>query len=280
MNIALFAYNFPHKKTQDFLFRLVSFGFKPKIVIASPPLEIVLPKSYMRDKYRHFDLLSPQELCGFLDIEYIEKFHNDKEIPTILRSRNIELGVVAGARILKKHVIESIPLGIVNFHPGLIPENRGLNAAKWAIYLNIPQGMTIHLVDTRVDAGKIIKKFLVPIYSDESLIEVNMRIYESQLKTLIPIMMFFNINKTMNFYTIPYCSNLKHHPPADDKIDEYIENNFEFYKKKWAYDINGWVCICGNKLIKDEDNEKNFLCSVCGRKYRENDGLLEFEMVV
>jgi phosphoribosylglycinamide formyltransferase-1 len=280
MNIALFAYNFPHKKTQDFLFRLVNFGFKPRVVIASPPLEINLPKSYLRDKYRHFDLILPQELCNILGIEYIERFHNDKEVSVILKSMNIELGIIAGARILKKHIIESVPLGIVNFHPGLLPENRGLNAVKWAIFLDIPQGMTVHLIDPRVDAGKIIKKFIVPTYIDDSLIEINLRIYESQLKTLIPVISSFIDTGAQNYYTIPYDLNLKHHPPADERIDEFIKSNFDLYKQRWGYDKNGWVCICGNKLMQDERNENMFFCPMCNKWYKESEGLLEFKIQI
>lgn len=274
MRIALFAYNFPHKKTQDFLFRMAAYGFKPKMLLGSPPLDLKLPKSMIRDKYRHFDLISPSELCRLMDVEYIEKFHNDNDIPNIIRDNQIDLAVIAGARILKNHVIESFPMGIINFHPGLIPENRGLNAAKWAVCLDIPQGITIHLIDRRVDAGKILKEYFVPVFSDDSIIDINLRIYESQVKTLINIVSMVARGK-YKYSEIPFAEKLTHHAPADENIDKIFLANFNEYKNKWNYEKNGWLCKCGSKL---DHSREGIFCRACLKKYYEVEGLLEMSM--
>lgn len=36
--IVLFAYNFPHKNTQDFIFRIIAEGFHVKIIYDAEPV--------------------------------------------------------------------------------------------------------------------------------------------------------------------------------------------------------------------------------------------------
>jgi hypothetical protein len=45
----VFGYNFPHKKTQDFLQRLVLLGAKPALVLLADPVKLQLPPAAMRD---------------------------------------------------------------------------------------------------------------------------------------------------------------------------------------------------------------------------------------
>jgi folate-dependent phosphoribosylglycinamide formyltransferase PurN len=271
MNIVVFAYNFPHKKTQDFLTQMMLFKLKPTLVIASPPLSLRLPPTHLRDKYKHIGLPSPKELCHLLDIEYIEMFHNDESLPHILKSRKIALGIIAGARILKQHIIKSVPEGIINFHPGLIPENRGLNAVKWAIYMNIAQGMTAHLIDEKVDAGRILSKYVTPVYMDDTLCDINLRIYEAQVFLLTKIILHFHEKKA---YSIP-CKGGDKHPPADLKVDEYIVKHFDEYKKKWSVNDKEYVCICGSRIEKDGEMVK---CNICGQQYKKEDEILELRL--
>ena len=54
--------------------------------------------------------------------------------------------------------IKGLSKGIINFHPGLIPEARGLDTPQWCIYDGIPLGVTSHFIDSKVDAGRIIER--------------------------------------------------------------------------------------------------------------------------
>ena len=62
-----------------------------------------------------------------------------------------------------KNVIDSFSNGIINFHPGVLPENRGLDNLKWAIYNNLPQGVTTHLIDENIDVEQIYKEFMIDL---------------------------------------------------------------------------------------------------------------------
>ncbi|MDK2839663.1 MAG: phosphoribosylglycinamide formyltransferase 1 [Thermosipho sp. (in: thermotogales)] len=179
--IAVFAYNFPHKKTQDFLIRLFLENIKVSCIFAADPVPLNIPKHTIKVKINHSALIHPKEIAERLNIDYYVLPHNSAELVEIVKERNIELGIIAGARILKPHIIKSFPLGIINFHPGLIPEARGLDAMLWSIYNDIPLGVTAHLIDERIDAGSVLIKEKIPIYEDDTLLELSERLYEKQL---------------------------------------------------------------------------------------------------
>jgi phosphoribosylglycinamide formyltransferase-1 len=79
-------------------------------------------------------------------------------------------------------VIDRFSKGIINFHPGLIPEMRGLDCVQWSVYKELTLGMTAHLIDSRIDAGRIIKRVILPEYRSDTLIDLEHRLYQSQLE--------------------------------------------------------------------------------------------------
>ena len=180
----VFAYNFPHKKTQDFLQRLVLLGMRPLAVLAADPVRLNLPVRQLRVKPRHCDLIHPQEICHRLEIPYHVVDHGGPRCVDLLARLSPRLGVVAGARVLPPEVIERFTVGIVNFHPGLIPEVRGLDALSWAIYHGLPLGVTAHLIDRRVDAGHIVERRVIEEFSDDALVDLSLRLSETQVQML------------------------------------------------------------------------------------------------
>jgi methionyl-tRNA formyltransferase len=73
-----------------------------------------------------------------------------------LAARNIDLALLAWwPYILKPDVIKIPRLGCLNFHPSLLPYNRGKNYNFWSIVEGTPFGVTLHHVDAGVDTGDI-----------------------------------------------------------------------------------------------------------------------------
>tara|TARA_B100000965_G_C19492990_1_gene713874 strand:- start:260 stop:955 length:696 start_codon:yes stop_codon:yes gene_type:complete len=178
----IFSYNFHHQKTQDFLFYCRHYGYEVSLVVAANFRDLGYPKKRIRSSLRTIGLIHPEEICKELGIDYLVMDHNSSDLPEILASRNPEIGLVSGARILSSAVIESFSKGIVNFHPGLIPEARGLDTPQWCVYDDIPLGITSHFIDSKVDAGLIIEKKSLPEYPDDTLVDVSVRLYQGQLE--------------------------------------------------------------------------------------------------
>ena len=63
-------------------------------------------------------------------------------------------------QILKEPLISLAPLGIVNVHPGLLPDFRGIQPYFWELSEGSPRaGATLHLIeDERIDAGGVLAR--------------------------------------------------------------------------------------------------------------------------
>lgn len=185
MKIALFAYNFEHKKTQDVIFYLLASGFQIDIILAADPVQLNIPPSSVKTKIKHDFLIHPREIAKNLKIPYEVVKHNSSQTMDILTDRQIDLGVISGARILKSDTIAACKLGILNLHPALLPECRGLDSLLWSVEKNIDLGVTGHLIEKQVDSGKIVVKEKLKIVPNDSILEVNERLYDLQLSVLI-----------------------------------------------------------------------------------------------
>ncbi|HEV2602647.1 MAG TPA: formyltransferase family protein [Microvirga sp.] len=66
----------------------------------------------------------------------------------------LSLGVLAWwPKIIRPQAFQ-IPF--LNFHPSLLPHNRGKNPNFWALVEQVPFGVTLHLIDEGVDTGPIV----------------------------------------------------------------------------------------------------------------------------
>ena len=75
----------------------------------------------------------------------------------LVQDLNIDLLLNMGSDHIMRPIILNAPkIGIINYHPGLLPKFRGCTAVEWAIYFNQQIGNTIHFMDETVDTGPII----------------------------------------------------------------------------------------------------------------------------
>lgn len=184
--VTVFVYNFPHRKSQDFLFRLWVSGVPIDHVLAANPVQLNIPNNSIRTKVRHTGFIHPKEVAERAGACFHVVPHRGQEIVKLLRQIRPDLGLIGGARILENDVIEQFSSGVINFHPGLIPEARGLDAMLWSIYEDVPLGVTSHMIDGRVDAGRVVERREIQIHTDDTLMDLSERLYEVQLEMLLP----------------------------------------------------------------------------------------------
>ncbi|HYA74647.1 MAG TPA: phosphoribosylglycinamide formyltransferase [Roseiarcus sp.] len=82
-----------------------------------------------------------------------------------LRAHGVELICLAGfMRILSAPFVERWRGRILNIHPSLLPELRGLNTHERALAAGLKEhGCTVHFVEPELDAGPIIAQTRVPV---------------------------------------------------------------------------------------------------------------------
>lgn len=237
MKLAVFAYDFPHKKTQDFLFRLLLENYTPTLVIGAPWVKLNIRQPALRAGLKHIDVVETAKVCERFSIPYIVKPHNDPAVQEILKKENIDIGIIAGARILQAPIINAVTTGIINFHPGLIPEVRGLDTLHWAVYDDKPLGVTAHFIETEIDAGRIIQKQHVPIFSDDTVRDIWTRMEQTQTNMLPEVLEMVEGKKLEDFGKVDILKG-KYYKSFDPDKEPLLEAKFEVYLKKYATDKN------------------------------------------
>ena len=96
---------------------------------------------------------------------YKNKLIAEKKIISEIKNKKIKLICLAGfMRILSKSFIKNFKGQILNIHPSLLPKYKGLNTHQRAISNKEKySGCTVHLVNSRLDSGKIILQKKVKI---------------------------------------------------------------------------------------------------------------------
>ncbi len=90
---------------------------------------------------------------------------SEKKVIYELNKNNINLICLAGfMKILSKYFIKNFKGKILNIHPSLLPKYKGLNTHEKAIKNKDKySGCTVHLVNSKLDSGRIISQKKIKI---------------------------------------------------------------------------------------------------------------------
>jgi len=229
MKIGVFVYNFEHKKSQEGLLELFLNGIQPDCIFAADPVSINFYQSKIRIAPKGIKYIHPRAIARKLNIPYYEVDHSGHQCLNIIKERQLDLGVILGARILRGPVVKSFNVGILNMHPGLLPENRGLDNVKWAIIDNISQGVTSHLIDDHIDRGLLIDKKTIDVYQDDTLIDITLRIQNLELKMMVDAIRKIE-NEEIDFMPLGVG---KRNVSIPASVEMYLGEIFESYKERY-----------------------------------------------
>ncbi len=95
---------------------------------------------------------------------------HEREIDAGLRARGVEFICLAGyMRILTPWLVEQWQGRMINIHPALLPDFKGLHTHERALEAAVKEhGATVHWVTPGVDEGEIIAQARVPVFPDDS----------------------------------------------------------------------------------------------------------------
>lgn len=226
--IYVFAYAFPHQKTQDFLLELKLNAIYDVFVIAAPWKKLTgnTSKITVRNKLQKPKPLDTVTICKRLGFKYAEIEHDDVlAISELIKFDNAPLAIISGARILKKDIIDLFPMGIVNFHPGKLPETAGLDAFFYAIKKCVPMGVTVHFINHLIDAGQEILFKELKINSYDTVEDVSNNLYYLQINALRS---FLNTYRAGSIETSEIVRPKKNAPMMDSVKIEILENFYDW----------------------------------------------------
>tara|TARA_Y100000590_G_scaffold317759_1_gene359490 strand:- start:82 stop:666 length:585 start_codon:yes stop_codon:yes gene_type:complete len=125
------------------------------------------------------------------------KKNSENKILFILKKYNIKAICLAGfMKILSSYFLRKFNGKILNIHPSLLPKFKGLNTYERVLKKNEKySGFTIHLVNKKLDSGKILFQKKIKILKND-----NAKILENKIKKLE--------NKFYPVFLSKYISNL------------------------------------------------------------------------
>lgn len=125
--------------------------------------------------------------------DYAEKADFDKALVEYLKSKNVDIVVLAGfLSILGKDFISAYRDRIVNIHPSLIPSFcgdgfYGLKVHQAALDYGVKvTGATVHLVNEITDGGKILMQRAVYINDDDTAETLQKRVMQEAEWQILP----------------------------------------------------------------------------------------------
>ena len=129
-----------------------------------------------------------------LFINYKNKNNAESKILINLKNYNINFICLAGfMKILSKKIINIYKNRILNIHPSLLPKYKGLNTHKRVIKNKEKfTGCTVHLVNSKLDSGKIILQKKVRVLKKDNenslfkrVLKIENLIYPKAIKKFI-----------------------------------------------------------------------------------------------
>jgi methionyl-tRNA formyltransferase len=88
-------------------------------------------------------------------IHYVPSLESQECVDLLLKLR-ARWAFLAYAPIIRRRLLATPGLIVLNAHGGLLPKYRGMNASAWCQLTGDPLGVTVHVVDEGVDTGPIL----------------------------------------------------------------------------------------------------------------------------
>ena len=114
-----------------------------------------------------------------------------------LKKNRIDLICLAGfMKILSPDFIKKFKGKILNIHPSLLPKYKGLNTYARAIKNKDKySGCTVHLVNAKLDSGKIILQKKIKIFKKDTVYKLKKRVQKQEYKLYPKAIskLFFNL---------------------------------------------------------------------------------------
>jgi hypothetical protein len=249
MRCVIFAYDFPHWKSWLGIQEIALSGFSDLLVLAAPRVSLAGPPTSIVTRIRKAPSAHPSDVCRALGVNYLAMPHVGAECEQVLASYQADIGIILGARILPERTLRASACGIINVHPGILPENRGLDTVAWAVEKSWPQGVAAHVITPgRVDAGPLLGMYVLgDLEVDECLVEVSARLDSLQLGLLFQVTHSLVLaghapSGVTSTYPGPYHSYFS-------GSQAYLTARLEEYRQQYGAIVKDWTATEADLLL-------------------------------
>ena len=146
-------------------------------------------------------LKSPKYNADFSDISLIANGNNidsisiddinSRETISWIRKKSPDIIFCFGwSRLIKKEILDIPKIGIIGYHPSLLPSNRGRHPIIWALALGLKEtGSTFFIMDENADTGDIVSQKKIIINNEDYAVDLYKKLQKSaqnQINELMP----------------------------------------------------------------------------------------------
>ena len=192
MHVGLITYQHGHRKTLEVALKLMTRGHQITLFAFPFTLRPPKPNPPYQDRpsqLMDFDVVA---FCLAHQIGYVIVGGWDDKYARRLEHYGLECYgyFVKPPCVYLNCIAKIIPASfitgriILNAHPGLLPQNRGVDAFKWAIVNGWPLGVTLHAIDEEIDRGTILYRRVLPVLPTDTLATVCQRAYDFECDML------------------------------------------------------------------------------------------------
>jgi len=215
MRVGLISYHRGHLKTQQLALRFLAKDYD--VSILAFPFKEKIRSEDLRFQDRPDQLIDVDmnSFCAFYGIDYIKMPGWDVESCALIDTLGYEIDYyfTCTAKIVPDYFLRGKT--VINAHPGILPQNRGVDAFKWSVVNVWPIGVTLHIIDNEIDRGIILKRFAVPIFIEDTLSDVAARVYEFEID--LPANFSFYIQNRSNKWCVGDDYPISHSKISDEQ---------------------------------------------------------------
>lgn len=176
MNIVIIA-TFDHFYSNEVAYRLTKRGLSVRAMVLAGWHPDAHSRRVHWNYTAHFEGRHLSDLEPFgIPIYVVSDLHSAAAF-RILGDLSSDVFVQAGAGILKPALFEIPNIGVVNCHPGALPEFRGCNAVEWSLLEDAPLCATAHFIDEGIDTGPIICDSILDVGDVRDYNEIRRRMF-------------------------------------------------------------------------------------------------------
>lgn len=159
-----------HPYGREMLKQLISENFIPNIIIsevseiADEEREKFLKRIEGNEIAESIESQIDELSLSGINVEHVEvSIHNSEQVMPHIKELELDLIVFGGTRIIRGEILDFPKDGVINSHPGLLPECRGSASPAWSVYHDIPIGSSTHFCDNGIDTGQLLLRREVPV---------------------------------------------------------------------------------------------------------------------
>ena len=126
--------------------------------------------------------LAKKEKIKYLVVNFKKYNQAENRVLKFLQNKNIQIIALAGfMKILSKLFIKRFHGIILNIHPSLLPKYKGLNTHKRVLENKEKySGCTVHLVNEKLDSGKILIQKKVKISNNDTSKSLSKKVLKAE----------------------------------------------------------------------------------------------------